>query len=120
MMYQVGQIIEGEITGIQAYGAFVQIDEVTSGLIHISEISDGFVKDIHHFVKVGDKIKLKILEVDEGAHHLRLSLKAQKNSRKSRPRHKRVPKLKNAIGFESLREKLDGWIEIAHKEIKND
>jgi predicted RNA-binding protein with RPS1 domain len=117
-MYQVGQIIEGEVTGIQAYGAFIQVDKETSGLIHISEISDGYVKDIHHYVNVGDKIKLKVLEVDEGSHHLRLSLKALRNSRKSRPRHKRVPKLKNAIGFESLREKLDTWIEVAHKEIR--
>ncbi len=118
MMYQLGQIIEGEVTGIQAYGAFIQVDKETSGLIHISEISDGYVKDINHFVKVGDKLKLKVLEVDEATHHLRLSLKALRNSRKSRPRHKRIPKLKNAIGFESLRENLDAWIDIAHKEME--
>ncbi len=118
MMYQSGQIVEGEITGIQAYGAFVQVDKDTSGLIHISEISEGYVKDINHFVKVGDKLKLKILDVDTKSHHLRLSLKALRNSRKSRPRHKRIPKLKNAIGFESLRENLDAWIETAHKEIE--
>lgn len=119
-MYQLGQIIEAEVTGIQAYGAFVQVDTKTSGLIHISEISDGFVKDIHNFVKVGDIIKLKVLEINPEENHLRLSLKALHNSRKSRPRLIRNPKLKNAIGFQSLLEKLDQWIEDAQKEIKHD
>ena len=39
MQYRIGQIVEGTITGIQPYGAFVSLDEETSGLIHISEIS---------------------------------------------------------------------------------
>ena len=76
--YTVGQVIEGQITGIQPYGAFVYIDDKTTGLIHISELSDGFVKDIEGFVKVGDKVRLKILDFDRKSHQLRLSLKALK------------------------------------------
>ena len=56
MMYKVGQVIEGYISGIQPYGAFVYIDEQTSGLIHISELSDGFVHDISQYVQIGDKV----------------------------------------------------------------
>ena len=44
MHYKIGEIVEGIITGIQPYGAFVSLDDETCGLIHISEISDGFVK----------------------------------------------------------------------------
>ena len=55
MQYRIGQIVEGTITGIQPYGAFVSLDEETSGLIHISEISEGFVKDVNHFVHVHDR-----------------------------------------------------------------
>ena len=58
MTYQTGQIVEGKITGIQPYGAFVALDRNTSGLIHISEISDGYVRDISRFVKVGDIVKV--------------------------------------------------------------
>ena len=54
MTYQIGQTVEGKITGIQPYGAFVSLDRNTSGLIHISEISDGYVRDISRFVNVGD------------------------------------------------------------------
>ena len=65
MNYRVGQIIEAQITGIKPYGAFVSVDENISGLIHISELSDGFVRDVESFVKMGEKVKLKVLEVDE-------------------------------------------------------
>ena len=46
MHYLVGQVIEGVVTGIQPYGAFVYLDSETKGLIHISEISQGYVKDL--------------------------------------------------------------------------
>ena len=111
MRHFVGEILEGKVTGIQAYGAFVYIDDQTSGLIHISEISDGFVRDVEHFVKVGDKIRVKVLEVDESGHQLRLSLKAVKaNSRKSRPRMRSYLPTKQSLGFSSLKDKLDQWI----------
>ena len=64
MQYRIGQIVEGTITGIQPYGAFVSLDEETSGLIHISEISEGFVKDVNHFVHVHDRVKVKIIDFD--------------------------------------------------------
>lgn len=77
MQYRIGQIVEGTITGIQPYGAFVSLDEETSGLIHISEISEGFVKDVNHFVHVHDRVKVKIIDFDKSTHQARLSLKAR-------------------------------------------
>ena len=52
--YKVNDIVEGLVTGITEYGIFVSLDEYYSGLIHISEISDNFVRDINNFVK-GEK-----------------------------------------------------------------
>lgn len=115
MPYTVGQVLEGKVTGIQAYGAFVYIDEQTTGLIHISEISSGFVRDVEHYLKIGDVVKVKVLEVDEHGNQLRLSIKALKlNSRKSRPRSKAFVPNKPKIGFRSLKAQLDQWIKEGH------
>ncbi|MBS3988094.1 MAG: S1 RNA-binding domain-containing protein, partial [Erysipelothrix sp.] len=55
-MYKVGQVVVGKISGIQPYGAFVVIDDNTTGLIHISEMSDYFVKDIGLYVQLNDQV----------------------------------------------------------------
>lgn len=121
MVYHVGQVVEGQITGIKPYGAFVSIDAQTSGLIHISELSDGFVRDVEMYVKLGERVKLKVLEIDQDSKQLRLSLKAlQANSRKSRPRMKSIIKLKEKIGFASLKAQLNDWIKEAQKEKNHD
>lgn len=111
--YKNGQIVEGIITGIQPYGAFVAIDEDTTGLIHISEISDDFVRDIHHFVQPDEKIIAKIIDVSEGQHQLRLSLKALNySSRKERNKEdsKRPLLPGHAVGFSTLASVLPQWI----------
>ena len=58
-------IVEGTITGITNFGAFVKIDDKTTGLVHISEIADTFVKDINSLYKIGDTVKVKILKIDD-------------------------------------------------------
>ena len=64
MSLEVGAIIEGEVTGITNFGAFVQLPEGKVGLIHISEVSNVYVKDVHDFLKEHDKVKVKVLSVD--------------------------------------------------------
>ena len=73
--YQVGDIVTVSVTGIEKYGIFVGLDEYYSGLIHISEISDGFVRNINDYVNLGETIKAKILEIDEEELHIKLSIK---------------------------------------------
>ena len=63
--YKVGNIIKGTVTGVESYGAFVSFDEYYSGLIHISEMSHGFVKNVNDYVKIGDPIFVEVLEIDE-------------------------------------------------------
>jgi glucose-6-phosphate isomerase len=73
--YSIGQVIKGEIIGIQPYGAFVKLDHNTSGLIHISEISDKFVRSVEDFIKLGDNVTAIVIEYDEKLNQAKLSLK---------------------------------------------
>ena len=114
--FKIGQIIEGTITGIKPYGAFVSIDDTTSGLIHISEISDEFVRDIEYFVSKGEKVIAKVIDIDKQGTQLRLSLKALNYShRKKRSQYKvdkKRPLLpKHEIGFKTIEEHLPKWLE---------
>ena len=118
MSVKVGQIVEGRITGIQPYGAFVVLEDGITGLIHISEISDGYVKDVGRFVQMNETVTVKVIDVDEKTNQARLSLKAvhPTSFRKVRGRRKdwRLPDMK--LGFTSIEEKMDDWINQALKE----
>ena len=122
MKYHVGQTINGKITGVQPYGAFVSLDDGTNGLIHISEISEDFVKDVNYFVKVGEITQLKIIDIDENNGQLRLSLKAlhPNSARKNRNVQSKNKLPAMQIGFRSLELHLDEWIDTKLKEIEND
>jgi general stress protein 13 len=108
--YDCGTIVKGTVTGIQGYGAFVALDESTQGLVHISEITNGYVKDIHDFLQVGDQVEVKVLSVDEENGKISLSLKATKDE----PFFKKKTTMKMpkpaSDGFNTLREKLNEWI----------
>lgn len=106
--YEVGKIVSGSVTGIESYGIFVNLLDYYVGLIHISEISEGFVKDINDYVKVGDTIKAKVLEVDDEKFQVKLSIKDIKfKNRKSR----RVNIKETGSAFGILEENLKKWIE---------
>jgi predicted RNA-binding protein with RPS1 domain len=115
---KINDIIEVTVTGIQKYGAFVLINDKYDGLIHISEISDGYVKDVGRFVQMNETVTVKVIDVDENTNQARLSLKAvhPTSFRKVRGRRKdwRLPEMK--LGFTSIEEKMDEWINQALKE----
>ncbi|MCL6581455.1 MAG: S1 RNA-binding domain-containing protein [Firmicutes bacterium] len=77
MAVVVGSIVEGVVTGITHFGAFVQLPSGETGLVHISEIADCFVKDVRDFLKENDKVKVKILSFD-GKNKIGLSIKQAK------------------------------------------
>lgn len=107
--YKKGKIVEGIVTGIESYGIFVSLDEYYSGLIHISEISNNFVSNIHDYVKIGDTIYVEILNVDEKEGHLNLSIK--NINYKKKPQKKRTKIIETRNGFNTLAYKLPMWIE---------
>ena len=74
--YKVGEVVEGEITGITDFGAFVKFGENLEGLIHISELDWKIIEDPSEVVKVGEKVKAKIIEIS--GEKVSLSLKALK------------------------------------------
>lgn len=119
-MSQIGKIVEGTITGIQPYGAFVALDDGDTGLIHISEISDGYVKDISRFVSVNEKVTVKVVDYDNSTKQARLSLKAvhQPTNRKMKYKKRQAQMPKMELGFKSIEEKLDYWIQTTLKEKK--
>ncbi len=65
MPLEVGQIIEGKLTGITAFGAFIQLPEGKTGLVHISEVAQEYVKDISSHLKENQIIKVKVLTIDQ-------------------------------------------------------
>lgn len=65
MSIEVGSVVEGKVTGITNFGAFVELPEGKVGLIHISEVADVYVRDVKDFLKEQDKVKVKVLSVDE-------------------------------------------------------
>ncbi|MEG6520642.1 S1 RNA-binding domain-containing protein [Desulfotomaculum sp. 1211_IL3151] len=64
MALEQGSIVEGVVTGITNFGAFVELPGGQTGLVHISEVAEVYVKDINEFLKVNDKVKVKIISVD--------------------------------------------------------
>lgn len=65
MQLQVGMVIEGKVTGITKFGAFVALPEGKSGLVHISEIANTFVNDVHDYVQDGQTVKVKIIGIGD-------------------------------------------------------
>lgn len=76
--YEVADEVEGTVTGVVDFGIFVKLEEGLEGLVHISEIDWGLVDDPRNFVKVGQKIKAKIIEIKDGK--ISLSLKQMKQN----------------------------------------
>ncbi len=64
MALDVGSIVEGRVSGIAKFGAFVDLPEKKVGLVHISEISDAYVSDVNEFLKVRDVVRVKIISID--------------------------------------------------------
>lgn len=104
-IYKKGDVIKGKVTGIEDYGIFLLMDDGYSGLIHISEISDKFVKSVFDYVELGEIIKAKVLEVDEDSKKVKLTIKNFDY------RVEDKEELENKNGFSPLREMLPKWIE---------
>ncbi len=94
-MLEIGKIVEGKITGLTAFGAFVSLPDGKSGMVHISEVSNSFVKDIKDFLKEGDTVKVKIVGIsDEGKISLSIR-KAEEQPRENQPK-RNTPRPRNA------------------------
>ncbi|RBP67477.1 S1 RNA binding domain protein [Alkalibaculum bacchi] len=88
MPFEVNQIVEGVVKSITKFGAFVDIGGKV-GLVHISEVADGFVKEVSDYLKENDTVKVKIISINEGK--VGLSIR-QAQPKKEQPPKQQPPK----------------------------
>ena len=78
MSIEVGSKLQGKVTGITNFGAFVEIEKGKTGLVHISEVADSYVKDINDYLKVGEEVTVKVINVEKDG-KIGLSIKKAKD-----------------------------------------
>src|SRR5919205_3705771 len=66
MSIEVGSKLQGKVTGITNFGAFVELPDGSTGLVHISEVADSYVKDVNDHLKIGDQIEVKVIGTKDG------------------------------------------------------
>lgn len=123
MGFHIGQKVKGKVTGVQPYGIFVQLDSTTQGLVHISEVTHGFVDNIKQSYEVGEEVEVLVLDVDEYSKQISLSIRAlekiQLKQSKHRKYHPRYSNFDYDAGFRTIEEKLDQWIDDSLKDLKD-
>lgn len=101
MSIEVGNKLKGKITGIKKFGAFVELPEGKSGLVHISEVADNYVENVEDHLSVGDEVEVKVLSIaDDGK--ISLSIKKLKTAL-VKPRHSKANHGKPVQKLKTLR-----------------
>lgn len=88
MALEVGQIVEGKVSGITGFGAFIDLPDGETGLVHISEVARNYVKDINEHLSMGQTVKVKVLSLDEKG---KISLSIKKAQENHSPRRAAAP-----------------------------
>lgn len=89
MQIEAGTILDGKVTGIAAFGAFVELPGGKTGLVHISEVSTDYVNDVKDFLKEGQSVKVKVISVENGKISLSVKQAVQKPQSTEKPEKKR-------------------------------
>lgn len=66
MSVEIGSKVQGKVTGITNFGAFVELPDGSTGLVHISEVADSYVKDVNDHLKIGDQVEVKVISMKDG------------------------------------------------------
>ena len=91
MTIELGSVVEGKVTRITNFGAFVELEGGKSGLVHISEVSDEYVNNVSDFLSEGDVVQAKVVNIDANG-KIALSIKKLKLQQKAEAERERVPK----------------------------
>src|SRR4051794_23331612 len=110
MSIEVGSKLQGKVTGITNFGAFVELPNGSTGLVHISEVADNYVKDINEHLKVGDMVEVKVMNVGTDG-KIGLSIRkakpqAERPERPQRPRQGGRPSNFERPGKENFEQKM--------------
>ncbi len=114
MEYNVNDVIYVTIASVTPYGAFVNAENGYTGLIHISEITGKYIKDISKYFKIGNIVEVVVIGIDREKKQLNLSTKGIMPTEDIQNEL-----VEDEIGFENLMEKLPEWINETKKEIEN-
>jgi len=87
MAAEIGSIVNGKVVRVMPFGAFIQMEDGTSGLVHISEIARNYVEDINEHIKVGDSVSAMIVKIDENG-KISLSIKKALAAKPKEPKKK--------------------------------
>lgn len=123
---KIGDIVYGTVSGIQKYGVFVSIEGHQQGLIHISEVKNGYVRDLNELFKIGERIRIMVIDVDEYNQKISLSIRVFNQRRKRTKKNvNKLPFKKHFytsyqlnLGFEPLKLALPQWVKEAEQQIK--
>ncbi len=111
MQLQVGMVTEGKVTGITKFGAFVALPEGKSGLVHISEIANTFVNDVHDYVQDGQTVKVKVIGISPDG-KINLSIKkAEEQPRQPYGSRQPMPRANGPTGDASFEDKLKQFMQ---------
>lgn len=104
-MIQVGDILDGKVTGLTNFGAFVSLPENRTGMVHISEVAASFVSDIREFLKEGQDIRVKVIEITDSG---KIGLSVKKvDENAEQPKPERRPKNAQPNVWKGTPEKSD-------------
>ena len=112
MAAEIGSILEGKVTGITNFGAFVELPDKSTGMVHISEVSSTFIKDIHEKISEGDIVKVKVIDINEKG-KIALSIK------KALPQEEEQPKPKRPAGDRPKKSQPPVWTGTQRSEPEN-
>ncbi len=111
MSVEVGSKVKGKVSGIKNFGAFIELPERKTGLVHISEVADQYVEDINEHLKVGEEVEVKVLTIgDDGKISLSIK-KAKTQAPKPRPKKEPSP--------EDFEKKLAGFLKDSEERISS-
>lgn len=109
MSVEVGSKVKGKVSGIKNFGAFIELPERKTGLVHISEVADQYVEDINEHLTVGEEVEVKVLSIgDDGKISLSIK-KAKAQAPKPKPRKEPSP--------EDFEKKLAGFLKDSEERI---
>ena len=122
MGFKVGDIIIGKVNQVRPYALFLTFENGQNGLLHISELSDNYIRDIEKYGSIGDEIKVKVLSIDEFNGFMRVSYKAIPDNEKynSHDENNHHFAQFDEADFHDLEEKLPIWIEETLQKIKEE
>lgn len=117
--YRKNQFVKVKVTGIQPYGAFVRTPDNQEGLIHISEVMNGYVHDVNQYLSKDQTVKAKIISIGSSG-KLNLTLKENeyfRNIERKKDKRSIIDQIKESeeYGFETLRQKMPQWIQEAKR-----